>query len=54
VNSYTSEVKRQLIVELLSAAKGTQPEYVTKEEMEWMFSQGDSVVYPKLIRRAAK
>ncbi|MDB5922066.1 MAG: class aldolase [Betaproteobacteria bacterium] len=54
VNSYTSEVKRQLIVELLSAAKGTQPEYITKEEMEWMFSQGDSVVYPKLIRRAAK
>jgi len=51
VNTYTSEVKRQLIVELLCAAKGTQPEYMSKEEMEWMFAQGDSVVYPKLIRR---
>ena len=51
VNTYTSEVKRQLIVELLCAAKGTQPEYMSKEEMEWMYAQGDSVVYPKLIRR---
>lgn len=50
VNSYASEVKRQINVELLCAAKGTTPEYVTKEEMEWMFKQGDSVVYPKLIR----
>jgi ribulose-5-phosphate 4-epimerase/fuculose-1-phosphate aldolase len=54
VNSYASEVKRQIIVELLCAAKGTQPEYITKEEMEWMFSHGDDVVYPKLIRRDGK
>ena len=53
VNSYASEVKRQIIVELLCAAKGTKPEYVTQEEMEWMFKQGDAVVYPKLIRRNA-
>jgi ribulose-5-phosphate 4-epimerase/fuculose-1-phosphate aldolase len=53
VNSYASEVKRQIIVELVCAAKGTVPEYVTREEMEWMFKQGDSVVYPKLIRRNA-
>lgn len=51
VNVYASEVKRQIIVELLCAAKGTTPEYVTKEEMEWMFKQGDGVVYPQLIRR---
>jgi hypothetical protein len=51
VNVYASEVKRQIVVELLCAAKGTKPEYITKEEMEWMFSRGDGVVYPKLIRR---
>ena len=51
VNTYASEVKRQIIVELLCAAKGTQAEEITREEMEWMFSQGDGVVYPKLIRR---
>ena len=54
VNTYTSEVKRQIIVELISAAKGTKPEQITQEEMEWMFSHGDSVVYPKLIRREGK
>jgi ribulose-5-phosphate 4-epimerase/fuculose-1-phosphate aldolase len=54
VNSYASEVKRQIIVELLCAANGTKPEYITKDEMEWMFSHGDDVVYPKLIRRDAK
>jgi ribulose-5-phosphate 4-epimerase/fuculose-1-phosphate aldolase len=50
VNVYASEVKRQIIVEMLCAAKGTTPEYITKEQMEWMFSRGDGVVYPKLIR----
>ena len=54
VNVYTSEVKRQLIVELLCAAKGTQPEYINKEEMAWMFTQGDAVVYPQLIRGRGK
>ena len=51
VNVYAAEVKRQIIVELLCAAKGTQPEYLSKEEMEWMFAHGDGVVYPTLIRR---
>jgi L-fuculose-phosphate aldolase len=51
VNVYASEVKRQIIVELLCAARGTRPEYIGKEEMEWMFSRGDGVVYPKLIHR---
>ena len=51
VNVYHAEVKRQLMVELLCAAKGTTPEYLSKEEMEWMYARGDSVVYPQLIRR---
>ena len=51
VNVYASEVKRQIIVELLCAARGTKAEYIGKDEMAWMFSRGDGVVYPKLIRR---
>jgi ribulose-5-phosphate 4-epimerase/fuculose-1-phosphate aldolase len=51
VNVYAAEVKRQIIVEMLCAAKGTTPETITKEQMEWMFSRGDGVVYPSLIRR---
>jgi ribulose-5-phosphate 4-epimerase/fuculose-1-phosphate aldolase len=51
VNTYHAEVKRQIMVELLCAAKGTQPEYMRKEEMEWMYAHGDGVVYPQLVRR---
>jgi len=54
VNVYAAEVKRQIIVELLCAAKGTQAEYLSKEEMEWMFAHGDGVVYPTLIRKGDK
>ena len=50
-NVLVSEVKRNIIAETLAAAKGTTPEYLSKEEMEWMFEQGDKVVYPSLLRR---
>ena len=46
-----SEVKRNIIVEQLCAAKGTKPDYFSKEEMEWMFRHGDAVVYPEPVRR---
>jgi ribulose-5-phosphate 4-epimerase/fuculose-1-phosphate aldolase len=51
VNVYHAEVKRQITVELLCAAKGTKPDYLSKEEMQWMYSRGDGVVYPQLVRR---
>src|SRR5260370_4020043 len=51
-NVLVSEVKRNVMVELLCAAKGTQPEYLSKEDMEWMFQRGDNVVYPQLVRRS--
>lgn len=50
-NVLVSEVKRNIIVEMLAAVKGTTPEYLSKEDMEWMFQRGDAVVYPTLIRR---
>lgn len=50
-NVLVSEVKRNVIVETLAAVKGTTPEYLSKEDMEWMFKRGDAVVYPSLIRR---
>jgi ribulose-5-phosphate 4-epimerase/fuculose-1-phosphate aldolase len=51
VTTYASEVKRQIMVELLCAAKGTTPEYITKEELEYMYTRGDDIVYPKLNRK---
>jgi ribulose-5-phosphate 4-epimerase/fuculose-1-phosphate aldolase len=50
-NVLVSEVKRNIIAETLAAAKGTTPEYLSDEDMQWMFKQGDKVVYPTLIRR---
>jgi len=51
VNVYAAEVKRHILVELLCAAKNTRPEHIGREEMEWMFSRGDAVVYPALVRK---
>src|SRR4249920_3877883 len=39
-----SEVKRNIIAETLALAKGTTPEYLSEEDMQWMFKQGDKVV----------
>jgi ribulose-5-phosphate 4-epimerase/fuculose-1-phosphate aldolase len=50
-NVLVAEVKRNVIVETLCAVKGTKPEYISKEDMEWMFKHGDEVVYPKAVRR---
>jgi ribulose-5-phosphate 4-epimerase/fuculose-1-phosphate aldolase len=50
-NVLVSEVKRNIIAETLAAAKGAKPEYLSDEDMKWMFKQGDKVVYPALIRR---
>ena len=53
-NVLVSEVKRNVIVETLAAVKGTTPEYLSREDMEWMFKRGDAVVYPSLIRKESR
>src|SRR3546814_4734629 len=45
-NVLVSEVKRNIIVETLSGLHKTSPEYLSRQDMEWMFARGDSVVYP--------
>ena len=42
--SAVSEVKRKIIVELLCAANGTKPEYISDEELAYMAAHGDSVM----------
>ncbi len=46
-----SEIKRNIIVEQLCAANGRTPEYITDEELAHMFSHGDAVMYPKVVKR---
>ena len=50
VNTLAAEVKRIIIAETLAAARGTKPDYLSKEEMEWMYKQGDAVMYPQVKR----
>jgi len=48
-----SEIKRNIIVEQLCAANGRTPEYITNEELAHMYTQGDAVMYPELVKRKA-
>ena len=48
-----SEVKRNINVEQLCAATGKTPEYITEEEMAYMATHGDAVMYPGLVTRRA-
>ncbi len=50
VNTLAAEVKRIIIAETLAAARGTKPDYLSKEEMEWMYRHGDAVMYPQVKR----
>jgi len=46
-----SEIKRNIIVEQLCAANGRTPEYITDEELEHLYKEGDVVMYPKVVKR---
>ena len=45
-----SEIKRNIIVEQLCAANGKTPEYITDEELQHMYKEGDAVMYPKVVK----
>jgi len=48
VNILAAEVKRNIIAEQLAAVRGTQVDYLSDEEVQWMYQQGDAVMYPKV------
>lgn len=50
-NVLVSEVKRNIIVETLSGLHKTRPEYLSRQDMEWMYARGDSVVYPNAVAK---
>ncbi|HTP95665.1 MAG TPA: class II aldolase/adducin family protein [Burkholderiales bacterium] len=50
-NVLVGEVKRNIIAEQLAAAKGTRPDYLSREEIETMFRDGDAVMYPAPVKR---
>ena len=46
-----SEIKRNIIVEQLCAANGKTPEYITDAELAHMYTHGDAVMYPKVVKK---
>ncbi len=50
-NVLVGEVKRNIIVEQLAAARGTTPEFLSHEEIENMFKHGDAVMYPGVAKK---
>jgi hypothetical protein len=49
-----SEIKRNIIVEQLCAATGRTAEDVSEEEMAYMATHGDAVMYPKLVKKGGE
>src|SRR5579864_6011455 len=47
-----SEVKRNILVEMLCASTGQKPEYISDAEMAYMAEHGDAVMYPGVIGKA--
>lgn len=46
LNTLTSEVRRNVMIEMLCALKGTRGEYLTQAEIEWMHRYAEGVIYP--------
>ena len=47
LNTLTSEVRRNVMVEMLSVARGTTGQYLTDEEIQWMHAHAEDVIYPE-------
>jgi L-fuculose-phosphate aldolase len=46
LNTLTSEVRRNIIVERLAAIRATEPHYLTPDAVDWMYRHAESVIYP--------
>jgi ribulose-5-phosphate 4-epimerase/fuculose-1-phosphate aldolase len=46
LNTLTSEVRRNIMIETLCALKGTKGEYLSEQEIEWMYRYAEDVIYP--------
>ena len=47
LNSLTSEVRRIVTTELLAAARGTKADFLTDDEVRWMYERAEDVIYPE-------
>ncbi len=47
LNTLTSEIRRNVMVEMLCAARGTSGEYLSDAEVAWMHERAEGVIYPE-------
>ena len=47
VNSFTAEVRRNIVAEQLAAPRGTRPHYRSAEEIAEMHRYAEAIIYPK-------
>src|SRR5262252_3356249 len=46
LNTLTSEVRRNILVERLAAIRGTEPHCLAADAVDWMYRYAESVIYP--------
>ena len=46
LNTLTSEVRRNCLVEMLSSLKSSEPSYLGQEAVDWMYQYADRIIYP--------
>lgn len=47
LNTITSEVRRNVLTEMLCALRNTKGDYLKREEVEWMHKVAEGVIYPR-------
>lgn len=52
LNSLTSEVRRNVLAELLCAIRGTKAEQLGRDEVDWMYRCAEGVIYPSPRRKS--
>jgi ribulose-5-phosphate 4-epimerase/fuculose-1-phosphate aldolase len=51
LNSLTSEVRRNVLTEILCSIRGTKPEHLSRDEVDWMYRYAEDVIYPSPNRK---
>jgi ribulose-5-phosphate 4-epimerase/fuculose-1-phosphate aldolase len=46
LNTLTSEVRRNVMIETLCVLKGTKGDYLSQQDIEWMYGYAENVIYP--------
>jgi ribulose-5-phosphate 4-epimerase/fuculose-1-phosphate aldolase len=46
LNTLTSEIRRNVLMEILCKMNGTEAQFMTQKDVDWMYSVAESVIYP--------